>query len=101
MDVNAISLFFPDLRSEKMHICFAAWLAFVCAVDNTLEGFHHEMPKKHLRIPERWYEILTASLSRVSDWDRTKKPFIESFAGNTQNPAHASPSFSAADAQIH
>jgi len=36
-EVNAIALFFPDLRSEAIHICFTAWLAFVCVMDDFLE----------------------------------------------------------------
>ncbi|KAK4168164.1 Iridoid synthase [Cladorrhinum sp. PSN259] len=38
-EVNTISLFFPDLRSEAIHICFTAWLAFVCVMDDLLETF--------------------------------------------------------------
>ncbi|KAK4222042.1 Iridoid synthase [Podospora fimiseda] len=36
-EVNAISLLFPDLQSDSIHICFAAWLAFVCLMDDLLE----------------------------------------------------------------
>ncbi|KAK3987120.1 Iridoid synthase [Cladorrhinum sp. PSN332] len=36
-EVNAISLFFPDLDSDSIHICFTAWLAFVCVMDDLLE----------------------------------------------------------------
>lgn len=36
-EVNTITLFFPDLRSEAIHICFTAWLAFVCVMDDFLE----------------------------------------------------------------
>ncbi|KAK5997674.1 hypothetical protein PT974_00029 [Cladobotryum mycophilum] len=36
-EVNAISVFFPNLQSEKIQICFAAWLGFVCVMDDVLE----------------------------------------------------------------
>ncbi|KAK5652211.1 hypothetical protein OQA88_10708 [Cercophora sp. LCS_1] len=36
-EVNAITLFFPDLDSPSLHIVFTAWLGFICAVDDILE----------------------------------------------------------------
>ncbi|KAK3898352.1 isoprenoid synthase domain-containing protein [Staphylotrichum tortipilum] len=36
-EVNVISLFFPDITSEVVRIAFAAWLAFVCVMDDILE----------------------------------------------------------------
>lgn len=36
-EVNAISLFFPDIKTETVRIAFAAWLAFACAMDDILE----------------------------------------------------------------
>ncbi|CAI6098886.1 unnamed protein product, partial [Clonostachys chloroleuca] len=37
VEVNAIDTFFPGALPEKVHICFAAWLAFACAMDDILE----------------------------------------------------------------
>ncbi len=37
-EVNAVSLFFPDIESEDILICFTAWLAFACAMDDILES---------------------------------------------------------------
>jgi len=36
-EVNAISLFFPDIKTETLRIAFAAWLAFACIMDDILE----------------------------------------------------------------
>lgn len=36
-EVNVISLFFPDISAEAVRIAFAAWLAFVCVMDDILE----------------------------------------------------------------
>jgi hypothetical protein len=36
-EVNAIDTFFPGALPEKVRICFAAWLAFACAMDDILE----------------------------------------------------------------
>ncbi|CAH0047651.1 unnamed protein product [Clonostachys solani] len=36
-EVNAIEIFFPGALSAKVRICFAAWLAFACAMDDILE----------------------------------------------------------------
>ncbi|KAK1753803.1 Iridoid synthase [Echria macrotheca] len=36
-EVNTINLFFPDIESDTIRICFTAWLAFICAVDDILE----------------------------------------------------------------
>jgi hypothetical protein len=36
-EVNAISLFFPDIKTETVRIAFAAWLAFACVMDDILE----------------------------------------------------------------
>lgn len=37
VEVNAIDTFFPGALPEKVRICFAAWLAFACAMDDILE----------------------------------------------------------------
>ncbi|GAB1315433.1 hypothetical protein MFIFM68171_05643 [Madurella fahalii] len=36
-EVNIISLFFPDIKSDRIRICFTAWLAFACMMDDILE----------------------------------------------------------------
>ncbi|KAJ8119670.1 hypothetical protein ONZ43_g3431 [Nemania bipapillata] len=36
-EVNVINLFFPDIKSETIRICFTAWLVFVIAMDDILE----------------------------------------------------------------
>ncbi|KAK0650023.1 hypothetical protein B0T16DRAFT_389965 [Cercophora newfieldiana] len=36
-EVDAISTFFPHLQSESLHVSFAAWLSFACAMDDILE----------------------------------------------------------------
>ncbi len=36
-EVNAISLFFPDIEAEGIRIVFTAWLAFACSMDDILE----------------------------------------------------------------
>ena len=36
-EVNAISLCFPDIKSDFLRIAFTAWLAFACAMDDILE----------------------------------------------------------------
>lgn len=36
-EVNAINLFFPDVKSDSIRISFTAWLAFICVFDDTLE----------------------------------------------------------------
>ncbi|VUC30506.1 unnamed protein product [Clonostachys rosea] len=36
-EVNAIDIFFPGTLSDNIRICFAAWLAFACAMDDILE----------------------------------------------------------------
>lgn len=36
-EVEAVRLFFPHVQPEKTIVCFAAWLAFVCAMDDLLE----------------------------------------------------------------
>jgi hypothetical protein len=36
-EVQAINIFFPNLHNDKIRIAFAAWLAFACAMDDTLE----------------------------------------------------------------
>ncbi|KAJ5817091.1 hypothetical protein N7447_009324 [Penicillium robsamsonii] len=37
-EASAINLFFPDVRSESVRICMAAWLAANCAADDILEA---------------------------------------------------------------
>ncbi|KAK3356879.1 hypothetical protein B0T25DRAFT_621875 [Lasiosphaeria hispida] len=36
-EVKTIRIFFPNLNSEDIHICFTAWLSFVCTMDDILE----------------------------------------------------------------
>ncbi|KAI1124608.1 isoprenoid synthase domain-containing protein [Nemania abortiva] len=36
-EVNVINLFFPDIKSEGLRICFTAWLVFIIAMDDILE----------------------------------------------------------------
>ncbi|KAK1831880.1 Iridoid synthase [Podospora conica] len=36
-EVNAINLFFPDIKSDSIRISFTAWLAFICVFDDMLE----------------------------------------------------------------
>ena len=36
-EVNAINLFFPDIKSESIRIPFMAWLVFICVFDDILE----------------------------------------------------------------
>ncbi|KAI0160597.1 isoprenoid synthase domain-containing protein [Xylariaceae sp. FL1272] len=36
-EVNVINLFFPDIQSDSIRICFTAWLVFVIAMDDILE----------------------------------------------------------------
>ncbi|KAL1840414.1 hypothetical protein VTJ49DRAFT_488 [Mycothermus thermophilus] len=36
-EVNAISLFFPDVKDDAIRVVFAAWLAFACVMDDILE----------------------------------------------------------------
>lgn len=36
-EVNVISLFFPDIKADRIRICFTAWLAFACMMDDILE----------------------------------------------------------------
>ncbi|KAH8205525.1 hypothetical protein TruAng_000231 [Truncatella angustata] len=36
-EVDAIGLFFPDIQSEAIRICFTAWLGYACAMDDVLE----------------------------------------------------------------
>jgi hypothetical protein len=36
-EVNAINLFFPDIKEDGIRIAFTAWLAFACAMDDILE----------------------------------------------------------------
>ncbi|KAK4149485.1 hypothetical protein C8A00DRAFT_46906 [Chaetomidium leptoderma] len=37
-EVNVISLFFPDVKTDTIRIAFAAWLAFACVMDDILES---------------------------------------------------------------
>ena len=39
----AIKLFFPDVQSEAIQICMAAWLAANCVADDILESMPLEM----------------------------------------------------------
>lgn len=36
-EVNAVCLFFPEMESDALKICFASWLALVCLVDDMIE----------------------------------------------------------------
>ena len=36
-EVDAINIFFPNIQAEDILICFTAWLAFACAMDDILE----------------------------------------------------------------
>jgi len=36
-EANVVSLFFPNVKAEAIRICFTAWLAFVCYMDDILE----------------------------------------------------------------
>lgn len=36
-EVAAIRLFFPDVRTEAIQICMAAWLSTLCTIDDILE----------------------------------------------------------------
>lgn len=54
-DINTISLFFPDLAPGPVHSLFAAWLAYICAVDDILEA----MPPPEAR------QALVASIALV------------------------------------
>jgi len=42
-EVDAISTFFPFIRSEGLYTCFAAWLSFACAMDDILETLKPKM----------------------------------------------------------
>lgn len=37
-EVDVIELLFPRTMSEDLRICFVAWLAFVCTIDDLLEA---------------------------------------------------------------
>lgn len=37
-EVDTINLFFPGIQSQNIQICFAAWLAFACAMDDAIEA---------------------------------------------------------------
>ncbi|KAL2158833.1 hypothetical protein VTH06DRAFT_4025 [Thermothelomyces fergusii] len=60
-EVNAITLFFPDIVSEAVLIVFAAWLAFACAMDDVLETL--DLGDRELVLWES-IEILTAASDR-------------------------------------
>lgn len=36
-EVDTIGLFFPGVLSVEIRVCFSAWLAFACAMDDILE----------------------------------------------------------------
>ncbi|KAJ5348023.1 hypothetical protein MYU51_007859 [Penicillium brevicompactum] len=42
-EVAAVKLFFPDVQSEAIQICMAAWLAANCVADDILESMPLEM----------------------------------------------------------
>jgi hypothetical protein len=39
-EVAAINLFFPDVQSDAIQICMAAWLSTLCMIDDILEEMH-------------------------------------------------------------
>ncbi|KAH6843377.1 hypothetical protein B0I37DRAFT_384333 [Chaetomium sp. MPI-CAGE-AT-0009] len=55
-EVNAVSLFFPDIKTEGLRITFTAWLSFACVMDDILETL--EMGDRELVLCET-IEVLT------------------------------------------
>ncbi|CAH0004481.1 unnamed protein product, partial [Clonostachys byssicola] len=48
-EVDAIYIFFPGALSEKVRICFAAWLAFACAMDDIVETLPSDLGQAAIR----------------------------------------------------
>jgi hypothetical protein len=55
-EVNAVSLFFPDIKVDGLRIAFTAWLAFACVMDDILETL--DMEDRELALCET-IELLT------------------------------------------
>jgi hypothetical protein len=61
-----VNLFFPDIKSDTLKICFTAWLSFVCVTDDILETLP---PAKDTRVQDTarlLYSHCTRQLSQPS-----------------------------------
>ncbi|OJJ39647.1 hypothetical protein ASPWEDRAFT_25457 [Aspergillus wentii DTO 134E9] len=70
-EVGAVNLFFPDIKSESVRICMAAWLAANCAVDDELEEMH---PADGVRVLEESIAMLQAD--RSNQYPAGAVPFV-------------------------
>ncbi|OQE40042.1 hypothetical protein PENCOP_c006G08038 [Penicillium coprophilum] len=66
-EVKAISLFFPDVRSEHLRICMAAWLGVLCTVDDLLEMMR----------PHEAENAILETIATLQDNERNNKKIYE------------------------